>query len=91
MALLKIRRTKLEDYCQSMPQFGNFLKSFFQPIREYTEWNQCYFLYMDSIAEGIRSPEYANKFNLKPEDFKTHHQDLLDAFISIVKVDPTRK
>lgn len=91
MALLRIRKTKLEELCGAMPQFEPFFRSFFQPIRENTEWGQCYFLYMDSITEGIRNPEYAAKFNLTPELFRQYHKQLMDAFVKIAKVDPTRK
>ena len=91
MALMKIRITKLEDMCTSMPQFEEFFRSFFQPIRKNTEWSQCYFLYMDSVTEGISNPEYAQKFNLAPEQFRKYHQQLMDAFVKIAKVDSTRK
>lgn len=91
MALLIIRRTKLEEMCTLMPKFESFLKSFFQPIREHTEWNVCYSLYQESIVEGIKDRGYAQKFNLEPIDFKMYQQNLLSAFDIIVKVDPTRK
>ena len=91
MALLKIRKTKLEEMCTSMPQFEPFFRSFFQPIRENTEWNKCYMFYMDSIIEGMKNPKYAGGFNLKPEQFRQYHQQLMDAFIKIAQVDSTRK
>lgn len=91
MVLLIIRRTKLEEMCTLMPKFESFLKSFFQPIREHTEWNVCYSLYKESIVEGVKNPVYAGHFGLKPEDFIAYHKELMDAFVKIVKVDPTRK
>lgn len=91
MALLRIRKTKLEEFCGSMPQFEEFFKCFFQPIRENTEWNKCYLFYQESIVKGIKEVEYAGKFNLKPEDFIAYHKQLMDAFVKIAKVDSTRE